>query len=103
MTPESLSRRAIRLAQRKGRKAGRPLTREEILALRVQTVEPWQRALVIFLGLLAAGFAFLCCRSGAPVWFGLAAGAAAAAAILIGLFGKKGSSTFLVGKGVWMV
>jgi hypothetical protein len=40
MNPEILSRQAIRLAQRKSRKAGRPLTREEVLRLHVQTVEP---------------------------------------------------------------
>src|SRR5512133_2560333 len=89
MKPEDLSRQAIRLAQRRSRKAGRPLTREEILALRVQIVEPWKRAFIVFLGILAAGFAFLCYRGGAPAWFWVAAGAAAAAVILIGVFGRK--------------
>lgn len=89
MRPEALSRQAIRLAQRKGRKAGRPLTREEILTLHVQTLEPWKRALVILVGLLAALFAFICCRGGAPLWFWALAGGCAMAIMLAGAFGRK--------------
>jgi len=89
MRVDALSRQAIRLAQRESRKAGRPLTREEILALQVQTVEPWKRGVVIVIGLLAAAFALVCYRGGAPLWFWGSAVAGAMAIILAGAFGRK--------------
>ncbi len=89
MKPDTLSRQAIRLAQRKGRKAGRPLTREEVLRLHVQTVGPWKRVLFIVAGLLAGLFSFVCYRGGAPVWFWVVVAACAAAVVLLGVFGRK--------------
>ena len=89
MRADALSRQAIRLAQRESRKAGHPLTREEILTLHVQTLEPWKRGMVIVIGLLAATFAFVCYRGGAPLWFLAAAAAGALAIILAGAFGRK--------------
>ncbi len=89
MRADALSRQAIRLAQRESRKAGRPLTREEILALHVQTLEPWKRGVVIAIGLLAAAFAVVCSRGGAPLWFWASAAAGALAIILAGAFGRR--------------
>jgi hypothetical protein len=89
MKPDALSRQAIRLAQRESRKAGRPLTREEILALHVQTLEPWKRGVVIAIGLLAAAFAVACYRGGAPLWFWGTAAAGALTIILAGAIGRK--------------
>ena len=89
MRADALSRQAIRLAQRKSRKAGRPLTREEILVLRVQILEPWKRGVVIAIGLLAAAFAVVCYHGGAPLWFWAIAAGCALAIILAGALGRK--------------
>jgi hypothetical protein len=59
MTPEILSRQAIRLAQRRSQKAGRALTRDEVLRLHIQTVEPWKRVLFVALGLLCGPASFV--------------------------------------------
>lgn len=91
MRADVLSRQAIRLAQRESRKAGRSLTREEILALHVQTLEPWKRGIVVAIGLLTAAFAFVCYREGAPLWFWATATACALTVILAGVFGRKAS------------
>ncbi|MBN9690497.1 MAG: hypothetical protein J0M24_09670 [Verrucomicrobia bacterium] len=55
MNTEKLTRQAIRLAQRESRKRGRPLTKEEVLKLRVQTVDPWVRVLLTLTGVALAG------------------------------------------------
>ena len=89
MNPDRLSRQAIRLAQRKCRKAGRLLTREEILRLHVQTVEPWKRILIITMGLVGGAFSLLCFRLGAPVWIWAAFALCSAIITLCGAFGRK--------------
>lgn len=89
MNSDALSRQAIRLAQRKGEKAGRPLSREEILRLRVQTVEPWKRILIMAIGLLAGVFSFVCYRFGAPVWIWAALTLCSVIILLFGAFGRK--------------
>jgi hypothetical protein len=89
MTADLLSRQAIRLAVRKSRKAGRPLTEQEIRRLRIQTVEPWKRAVAIGTGLLWAGFAYLCYHGGAPVWFWIPSGMLAGAAVMAGAIGSR--------------
>lgn len=89
MNPDILSRQAIRLAQRKSRKAGRPLTREEVLRLHVQTVEPWKRIVIAVMGLLVGTFAFICFRGGAPWWIWVPFGLGSAFIVLCGAFGKK--------------
>jgi hypothetical protein len=55
MNTEKLTRQAIRLAQRESRKRGRALTKEEVLKLRVQTVDPWVRVLLALTGVALAG------------------------------------------------
>jgi hypothetical protein len=89
MNPAILSRQAIRLAQRKSRKAGRPLTREEVLRLHVQTVEPWKRIFITVMGLLAGAFAFVCFRGGAPWWIWVPFTLGSVFIVLCGTFGKK--------------
>jgi hypothetical protein len=89
MNSDALSRQAIRLAQRKSEKAGRPLSREEILRLRVQTVEPWKRILIMAISLLAGAFSFVCYRFGAPVWIWAAFTLCSAIILLCGAFGRK--------------
>ncbi len=89
MNPDTLSRQAIRLAQRKASKAGRLLTREEILHLRVQTVESWKRILFITLGLLVGAFSFLCFRLEAPWWLWAAFALGSAIIVFLGAFGRK--------------
>lgn len=56
MNTEKLTRQAIRLAQRESRKRGRPLTKEEVLKLSVQTVDPWVRVLLALAGVALASF-----------------------------------------------
>ena len=89
MNPDTLSRQAIRLAQRKSRKAGRALTRDEVLRLYVQTVEPWKRIVIAVLGLLAGTFAFVCFRGGAPWWIWVPFALGSVFIVLCGAFGKK--------------
>jgi len=89
MKRDTLSRQAIRLAQRKSRKAGRALSREEILRLYVQTVEPWKRILIIAIGLLGGAFSFVCYRLGAPVWIWAAFSLCSGIIVLCGAFGRK--------------
>jgi hypothetical protein len=89
MRAETLSRQAIRLAVRESQKAGRPLKPEEILALRIQTLEPWKRGLVILIGLLTGAFAYISYRGGAPLWFWALAAGCAVGIILLGTFGRK--------------
>jgi hypothetical protein len=86
---DTLSRQAIRLAQRKSRKAGRALRREEVLRLKVQTVEPWKRMLIIGMGLLGGVFSYVCYRGHAPVWIWGGFGLCSVAIILCGAFGRK--------------
>lgn len=89
MNPATLSRQAIRLAQRKSGKAGRALTREEVLRLRVQTVDSWKRILIIVMGLLGGGFTFMCYRGGAPMWVWVGFGLCSVVVVLCGVFGRK--------------
>ncbi|HKS38387.1 MAG TPA: hypothetical protein VJW76_14430 [Verrucomicrobiae bacterium] len=49
-------RSGIRAAQRFERKNGRVPTRQELLRLRVRTVAPWKRHIVILSGLAFVGF-----------------------------------------------
>jgi len=89
MNPGRLSRQAIRLAQRKSIKAGLPLTRDEVLRLQVQTVEPWKRILISVLGLLVGLFALMCYRGGAPWWIWVPFGLGSVMVIFCGAFGRK--------------
>jgi hypothetical protein len=89
MNPNVLSRQAIRLAQRKSRKAGRPLTKEEVLRLKVQTVEPWKRVGISVMGLLVGALAYTCYRGGAPWWIWVPFGLGSIFIILCGLLGRK--------------
>ena len=89
VTPDTLCRPAIRLAQRKSQKAGRALTREEVLRLHVQTVEPWKRVFVIVLGLSGGVLSFVCYRGGAPIWIWTSFGVCSLAIVLRGVLGRK--------------
>jgi hypothetical protein len=89
MCPDRLTRQAMRLAQRKSQKAGRPLTPEEIVRLQVQTVEPWKRIVIAVLGLLVGLFALVCYRGGAPWWIWGPFGLGSIIVILCGAFGRK--------------
>jgi hypothetical protein len=64
MNPEKraryIERAALQAAQKAiGRKGGDKLTREELLALRIQAVEPWQRILLMLAGLIPGGLGIL--------------------------------------------
>lgn len=89
MTPEILSRQAIRLAQRRSQKAGRALTRDEVLRLHIQTVEPWKRVLFVALGLLCGLLPLFCYLKGAPVWIWVPFALGSVALVVLGAFGKK--------------
>jgi hypothetical protein len=89
MNPDSLTRQAIRLAQRESRKRGYALAREEVLRLSVQTVEPWKRALIVLLGLAVLGFAGFCQFAGAPWWIWVPSGIGGSVVIVLGFLGKK--------------
>ena len=89
MNPERLTRQAIRLAQREARKRGHVLSREEVLRLTVQTVDPWKRALFVIFGLSGLGFAWSCHYAGAPWWIWAPFGGGGAAFVILGLVGKK--------------
>ena len=89
MTPDRISRQALRLALRKSKKAGRPLTREEVMRLKVQTVEPWKRWVFVAAGLVSGAIAFACYRTGGPAWVWVLFGFCAAALVGFGIFGKR--------------
>ena len=89
MKSDSLTRQAIRLAQRESRKRGHVLSREEVLRLSVQTVEPWKRALFVALGLAACGLAWFCLFAGAPWWIWVSFGLGGMVVVVLGLVGKK--------------
>lgn len=90
MTPERLSRQAIRAIQRKSRKTGHPLTREEVVRLPIQTAEPWKRIGVIVFGVLLGLLAHVFRGSDGPRWLWLATGTCSLTLVLIGWFGKTG-------------
>ena len=89
MSPEKLSRQAIRLAQRQSIKAGHPLTRDEILRLRIQTVEPWKRIFIILAGMVSSILPLWCYWHHAPVWIVVLFAAGSVFTILCGAFGRK--------------
>lgn len=89
MKPDTLSRQTIRLAQRKSRKAGRALTREEVLRLHVQTVETWKRILIIVFGLLGGALSFVSYRAGVPVWVWVVFGTCSLTIVVCGVCGRK--------------
>lgn len=88
MNADRLTRQAIRLAIRKSKKAGRPLTREEILKLPVQTVETRKRVFVVCVGIGAGAIAFLCHRDGA-LWASGLFGLGSLFLLLGGAFGRR--------------
>ena len=52
-----LQRAVLREAQKTlQRHHGAPLTRDELLGLRVQSVEPWKRILLVLMGACPLGF-----------------------------------------------
>jgi hypothetical protein len=89
MNPQTLTRHAIRRAQREARKRGRALTKEEVLELRVQTANPWARVLFVTLGLGAAGIVALCYSESGPWWVTGLFAIVGVALIGFGVFGRK--------------
>ena len=89
MSPETLSRQAIRLARRKSIKAGHPLTREEILRLQIQTVEPWKRIVIILIGIVFGFFALWSYQSDARIWVLILFGVCSLGIAICGAFGRK--------------
>lgn len=89
MKPDKLTRQAIRLAQRESQKRGHALTRDEVLRLSVQTVDPWKRAVFVALGLAVLGLAWLCLSAEAPWWLWVPFGIGGVAVVVLGLVGKK--------------
>lgn len=89
MNPDNLTRQAIRLAQRESRKRGRVLSREEVLRLSVQTMDPWKRAFVAAWGLPGLGLAWLGQHHGALWWFWAPCGLAGVAVLILGAVGRK--------------
>ena len=89
MTAEGLSRQALRLAMRKSQKAGRPLTREEVMRLKVQTVAPWKRWVFVVSGLVPGAIAFACYWTGGPAWVCILFSLCSLLLIAFGIFGKR--------------
>lgn len=89
MNSDRFTRQAIRLAQRESQKRGHVLTREEVLHLSVQTVDPWKRVVFIILGLAVFGFGWFCHFVGAPWWLWAPFGIGGVVFVVIGLIGKK--------------
>lgn len=89
MKLEGLSRQAIRLAIRQSKRRGRPLTREEILQLQVQTVGLRTRVLIILFGLGAAALTLVCYRNASPFLATVGFGFGAVFLIVSGVFGRR--------------
>jgi hypothetical protein len=89
LNTQTLTRQAIRRAQREAKKRGRALTKEEVLKLQVQTTNPWARVLFVVTGLGAMGIGVACHSSGGPWW--VTAGFALTGLWLVGFgaFGRK--------------
>jgi hypothetical protein len=86
---EELTRQVIRAAQRKSRKLGRPLTRDDVVKLRVQTVEPWKRIVLVALGLGMGGLAAFCFMHEEGRWFGALFGIGSLIMVWCGIRGSK--------------
>jgi fatty acid desaturase len=89
MNPQTLTRQAIRRAQREARKRGRALTKEEVLKLRVQTANPWARVFFVTAGLAAAGISALCYSKSGPWWVTGLFVLVGVALIGFGVFGRR--------------
>lgn len=89
MTPDALSRQALRLAARKRKKLGRPLNEEELLRLRIQTVAPWKRILFISIGLSVGALALACYLHATPVWIWMSTGLVAIYVAVAGALGSR--------------
>jgi hypothetical protein len=89
MNPQTLTRQAIRRAQREAGKRGRALTKEEVLKLRVQTAHPWARVLFVTAGLGAAGIGALSYSESGPWWVTALFALVGVALIGFGVFGRK--------------
>ncbi len=68
MNTQTLTRQAIRRAQREAKKRGRALTKEEVLKLHVQTTSAWARVVFIVTGLGAVGIGLAGYSNGGPWW-----------------------------------
>ncbi len=71
---------------------GRPLSEQELLRLRIQTVAPWKRAVFVSIGFLIGAVAFACDLAAAPMWISVPSGLAA---VSIGAAGALGSRGYL--------
>ena len=89
MTADRISRQALRLALRKSKKAGRPLTREEVMRLKVQSVEPWKRWVFVVAGLVSGAIALGCYRANGPGWVWVLFSLCSLLLIAFGIFGKR--------------
>jgi hypothetical protein len=89
MNPTTMTRQAIRSAQREGKKRGRTLTKYEVLKLHIQTVSPRARALFITAGIVAGAIAALCYSANGPWWVTVLFASAAAVQLGFGVFGRK--------------
>jgi len=89
MHPDRLTRQAIRLAQRESLKRGHPLSRDEILKLKIQTGIPAVRIVLVIFGLLCALSSYLVVHNGIP-WYILAITVTCSAVFLwAGILGSR--------------
>lgn len=87
-----LERAALREAKREVfRRDGKPLTRDELLELRIQSVEPWKRILLSVIGAIALTFgSLITVKCNGPEYVGgLVVALLGLAAFLNGLFGRR--------------
>ena len=88
MQTDQLTRQAIRAGVRASRKAGHPLTREEILRLRVQTISPWKRLVFVIIGCGLGVLAYMWSQNETQAWIWIITALAAIGTILFGIFGR---------------
>jgi hypothetical protein len=85
-----VERAALREAQKAmQRQGGGPLSREELLQLRIQSVEPWKRILVGLTGAAFGGFGLMVFASDDATAGGIALIVLGTALLIAGLVGRR--------------
>lgn len=84
-----LENAALREAQKAISRAGREnFSKDDLLRLRIQTVEPWKRVALALIGLLLGAAAITAFLKG-PHWLGYPIAILAITFLLLALFGRK--------------
>jgi hypothetical protein len=75
------------------RNGGQKPTREELLALRIQSVDPWKRGAIVVAGVVFAGLGLLLLLDNHPIW-GVMVGLFGLITIPMGLIGRRRTVQF---------